>query len=177
MTNKELGKAIRDALKAAGIPARAVSVRVRDAGLSTAVDVNIKDLKIDRKQVEEIAYRFRHVRYDEYNGEVLQGCNTFVHVQFDYDTLEAETEKYLADAQEVIDNFTSPHVGAEIMRNERAGTTLVYFYEAPGSKDNMVRVRNDGDQYCRLDNGRYSAYNAEILARAMAIFDGQGRFK
>ena len=46
MTNRELGANIRSELKAAGIPARAVSVRVSDAGYDMSVRINVKDLSI-----------------------------------------------------------------------------------------------------------------------------------
>ncbi len=89
LSNKELSRAIQNDLKAAGVPRRAYSIRVRNAGYSTAITIEIKDISIRIEKVEKIANRRESIRYDEYCQEILEGGNTFVSVRYDYDALDA----------------------------------------------------------------------------------------
>ena len=84
MIKSELSKAIRAALKAAGIPARSVSVTTRDSGYSTACDVRIKDENISDLQVETICKSFEKYERDERTGEILEGGNDYIFVDRDY---------------------------------------------------------------------------------------------
>ena len=174
MTNKELGAKIRADLKAAGIPARAVSVRVSDAGYSTSVRVNIKDISIDRAVVEKIAYRHRDVSYDERSGEILSGGNTYVWVDYDYDTIRNAREQYMEQAQEIIDSNNQPCVGVEIATRDD-GSRLVYFFEAPNSTHNTAVIYDKNGHY-DYSKDRYVAHNACHLAQALALFNAVGHF-
>lgn len=173
MSNKELGAKIRAELKAEGIPARAVSVRVSDAGYETAVRVKIKDIGVDRAVVERIANRYREVDRDERSGEVLAGGNTFVFVDYDYDVLKSATEKYMAQAQEIIDSNKEPGVGVDAATRPD-GTRLVYFFHAPNSTYNTVNIYDKDGNY-DYEN-RYTAHNAYYLAQALALFNALGHF-
>lgn len=69
---------IRNNLKAAGIPAKAVSVRTRSTG---SVDVVVNSLDVDYRKVKEIAQSEESIRRCEYTGEILSGGNTYVFIQ------------------------------------------------------------------------------------------------
>ena len=174
LSNKELGAKIRAELKAAGIPARAVSVRVSDAGYETAVRVKIKDINVDRDVVERIAKQYREVDRDERSGEILAGGNTFVFVDYDYDVLKSATEKYMEQAQEIIDsNNKEPGVGVDAATRPD-GSRLVYFFHAPGSTYNTVAIYDKDGNY-DYEN-QYTAHNAYYLAQALALFNAIGHF-
>lgn len=171
--NKELGANIRADLKAAGIPARAVSVRVKDAGYETAVRVTVKDISVDKAVVEKIAMRHRDVSYDERSYEILAGGNTFVFVDYDYDVLKNATEQYLEQAQAVIDSVKERAVGVDAATRPD-GSRLVYFHHDTNSAYNTAEIF-DKDGKHDYEN-RHSAYNAYALAQAMALFNAIGHF-
>lgn len=176
MTNKELGAKIRSELKAAGYPARAISVRVNYCGYSTSVSVTIKDINISLSDVEKIVNKYKDIDYDERSGEILMGGNTYVSVRYDYDLLDAEREKYMAEAQEIIDNNKQPHVGVEIAKDEKSGNRLLYFFESPGSIDNAVIIYQHIPGLRSYYHDRYIAHNAYHLAEALAHFKARGSF-
>lgn len=86
MDNKELSKAIRAALKAAGLPASAYSVRMQRGGLEYCADVTIKSAEVSMCKVNDILRRFRSVDRDERTGEICAGGNVYVFAQRDYKT-------------------------------------------------------------------------------------------
>lgn len=174
MTNKELGAKIRADIKAAGIPARAVSVRVSDAGYETAVRVSIKDINVDRNVVERIAMRYREVDRDERSGEILAGGNTFVFVDYDYDVIRSAAAQYMDQAQEIIDSNNQPCVGVDIATRDD-GSRLVYFFEAPNSTHNMAVIYDKNGHY-DYSKDRYVAHNACHLAQALALYNAVGHF-
>ena len=175
MTNKELGAKIRAELKAAGIPARAVSVRVKDAGYSTSVRVSIKDINVSLEKVKRIAEGYEEIRRDERSYEILEGCNTYVVVDYDSDMMRDEREKYMEEAQRIVDRYHNEFALLTIAESEKTGAKLMYSFEDVGSINNAAVIyRADGlrDYYC----DRYIAHNAYHLAEAMAHFNARGAF-
>jgi hypothetical protein len=69
---------LRAALKTAGFSARQVTVRQRNSTL----DVTIRTTAASLTKVQAIAGAFESVRRDEASGEILQGGNTFVRVEY-----------------------------------------------------------------------------------------------
>lgn len=80
MTDKERLAAIRKELKEHGYNNRRVGVRYD----GYAIWVTIKELAIDKKEIESIAMKYESYSRDEHTGEILQGGNTFVFVDYDY---------------------------------------------------------------------------------------------
>lgn len=76
---------IRSNLKAAGIPAKAVSVRSRHTG---SVEVVVKSLAVDFRKVKEIAQQEENIRRCEATGEILSGGNTYVFVTLGDEALD-----------------------------------------------------------------------------------------
>ena len=64
----ETAQKMNDALKKAGFNRRQVTVH---------------DPKVSLLQIEEIVDEFESIRYDEYCGEILEGCNNYVNVDRD----------------------------------------------------------------------------------------------
>ena len=82
MSNKELSQLIRKTLKESGFTSKDLSVRVRAALYDTSVNITIKNPLVRISEVEEIVKRFSEVDYDEHSGEILAGCNVYVHCQY-----------------------------------------------------------------------------------------------
>jgi hypothetical protein len=86
MTTTDKTKAIRQALKAAGVAARAVSVRARRG---EGISVLINSAEVKKALVESIARPFESISRDHYSGEILCGGNTFVSVEYTDEALAA----------------------------------------------------------------------------------------
>ena len=124
MGNKERSKAIRAALKEKGITSKQVSVRSGYCTYSSYTDITIKDMSVRINDVKRICNAFESVRYDEYSGEILAGGNTYIQVQYDYNTLNEAIEKQLATVEELIKN-----IDKEQIKFEKNGLEYVLFFE------------------------------------------------
>lgn len=80
MTDKERLAAIRKELKEHGYNNRRVGVSYD----GYAIRLKIKELAIDKKEIENIAMKYENYSRDERTGEILSGGNTFVIVDYDY---------------------------------------------------------------------------------------------
>ena len=83
MTSTEKAKAIRAALKEAGITSKQVSVRHRYCGYSSSYHITIKNGNVSELQIKDICKRFESVDYDERTGGILEGGNDYILVERD----------------------------------------------------------------------------------------------
>ena len=79
----ETAQKMNDALKKAGFNRRQVTVRHRRALYDDDYRIKVRDPKVSLLQIEEIVGEFESIRYDEYSGEILEGCNNYVFVSRD----------------------------------------------------------------------------------------------
>lgn len=79
MTTKKTVQAVRNTLKSKGYNNRKISV-TNDG----AIWVTVKDLSIKLDDIEKLVKKHEHYYTDEITGEILQGGNTFIFVQYDY---------------------------------------------------------------------------------------------
>lgn len=79
MTTKERVQAIRNTLKSNGYSNRQISVTS-----DNAIWVTVKDSNIQLTDIENLVKKYEHYYTDEITGEILNGGNTFVFVQYDY---------------------------------------------------------------------------------------------
>ena len=84
MTDRERVEAIRKMLKEKGYNSRRVGVTYQVAGYSAIIRVTIKESGIDKSEIEYIVKHFNEIDRDERTGEILEGGNTFVSVNYDY---------------------------------------------------------------------------------------------
>lgn len=184
--SKEKAAAIRKELKKQlGVTNRQVSVRSRNSGYDEAIDVTIKDLKVNKAKVEAIASRHEHIRRCEYSGEILAGGNTYVFVTLDYDALSAAKEELLETAKKIINDnkdLLGTNEGKTIAENSDLEIEIIY---SPLSGHNAElglykreEVNEEGmDPFWILHNiERRAAYNEHVLAEALAIFKYQYNF-
>ena len=76
----ETAQKMNDALKKAGFNRRQVTVRHRRALYDDDYRIKVHDPKVSLLQIEDIVGEFESIRYDEYSGEILEGCNNYVFV-------------------------------------------------------------------------------------------------
>lgn len=161
MYAKEIAQKIRTEIKALGYTAKKVSVRCNSCGYSNSIRITIKDIAIPEKAIEEIANKYESIRYDEY-GEILEGANLYIFVEYDYDIVKAAYEPYLENAEEIFN--TAGEKTVKVM--EKNGKELWYYGGCYGRKGQCFEAGNAYDT-------RVPARDKYGIARAMAFFDAQ----
>ena len=154
----EKAKMIRSELKKQGL--KNVSVRSSNCGYSDSINITIKDLTVNKKQVEEIANQFESIRRCEYSGEILQGCNTYIIVEYDYMVLSNARDEFLPQALKIINEFKDQKSYLhEIAKNDES--RLLY-----DPSVNLVHISYNDNRYSR----RHVAYNEYDIARSLCLY-------
>lgn len=83
MTTNERIKEIRKELKQKGYSNRAISIKNKSSGYSDSINITIKDMSINKKEIQEMAQKHESYETDKY-GEILQGANTYIFIDYDY---------------------------------------------------------------------------------------------
>ncbi len=123
MTNKELSLTIRKELKKEGYTSKDYRIRVKDAGYETAVHIYIINPCVRRSEVEKIVKKFQDITYDERSMEILDGCNTFVFVDYEYGLFDELVQPYMSTAEEIYNS--DKWNGKTIAKNDK--TAINYF--------------------------------------------------
>lgn len=172
MTIKDKTKAIREDLKKHGISNRKVSVRGEHIVYDDYIDVTIKDLTVSKKLVDKIVSKYDSIRYDQYNGEILQGLNTFVNVEFDWYKLNDASEKLLPLAKKIKEKYknTGVDTGEHIAKGD--DLEIIYWVKPSQTTPTITLYRNKDDEILL----RHIARNEQEIARALALFKYQFGF-
>ncbi len=157
MTLKEKAKVIRKQLKEAGIKA---SVRM---GRGSAIDIDIKDLGVSKDRVEGIVRKHERIHRCEYSNEILSGGNDFIFVQYDWEAMRDEREKYLGLAEEILNNRQARYCQTVA---EKEGKTFLFF---PGTTEALDALVLNTE--ARQREWQHGAYNKQALAEGLAIVD------
>lgn len=174
MTVTEQAKEIRKTLKEElGLNSRKVSVKSGHCGYSTKIDVNVKDLLVDIKKVETIANKFYSVDRCERSGEILQGGNTYVTVQYDWKIANAHQETKSTVAEMIYNQFEEERKAggnegwtiAQATKPNGEDVDLVYYPSA--DVWGMAEICNVSYE----DKIRVVVHNVEGLKMALSRFD------
>jgi len=84
----DAARQIRARLKAAGVPARAVSVRSESFSMGSALRIRIIDLSVPYAVVAAAAASEEKIDRDSY-GEIMSGANRYVDISIDSDSIDA----------------------------------------------------------------------------------------
>lgn len=95
---------VRKSLKEIGITSKQVSVKSAYSGYDDKLTINIKDLTVSRQAVENIARQFEEYERDERSGEILQGGNTYIFIDYDYDARRAAASEMMKQAEEIVNS-------------------------------------------------------------------------
>lgn len=174
MTNKELSQKIRKDLKNAGIAKSAYGISVKYAGYEQCVNINIKDLSVSKRKIKDIVEKYEKIRRDCF-GEILEGCNLFISVQYDFWILHEEGKKYVDKINEVIAECLADEKQEGHVLARKGNKELVLFYYGNDYLDNNMVVYENGESM-QLEYGRYSAYCNEVIGYGMALFNALGKF-
>ena len=137
MEKKELRKEITQQLKELGLKRKDYSLRIREGGYAdTYVNIEIKNPYINIADVDNALKRYNDIRRDIATCEVLQGCNTFVNVQYEYGLFEEVSKAYDQEAIEIIEASKNREV-QEIYRNKNNSCYLI-------NSNGLLIARMDG---------------------------------
>jgi len=100
---------VRAELKANGINSRQVSVRTDNYSMGSSIDVTIRDADIDPEQVVPIAHKVERIDRCEITGDILNGGNTYVHVQY---TEDAKAERCAELAAQITELMPTLEAGS-----------------------------------------------------------------
>ena len=170
LTTTERAQGIRNGLKRAGIPSRAVSVRSSSFSMGSSIDISVKDISVRLDIVKAIAQQHEDVRRDEYTGEILGGGNRYVSVSYDSDALRSASDAYLPEAEKIVARCT-PGTFEPIAC--RGTLSLVYYCDGP--VDSKLIISN-GETFL-YDLGKYGAHNPRAIAEGLALFHAAGNFR
>ena len=100
MTNKELSMKIRTSLKEAGYTQKDIKVSVRSSRYDTAAKITIHNPHIDRHRIEKILRpAYEEIDRDDVTGEILQGGNTMLFIEYEYGIFEEVAREWMATAK------------------------------------------------------------------------------
>lgn len=167
MSNKELSLLIRRKLKENGFTSKDISVSVKTALYDTSVNITVKNPFIRISDVENIAKSFNEIDYDEHTGEVLAGCNVYVHVEYEYGIFKTLSAALLPVAQSV---FNNPKFdGKKIAQNEK---TAVHLIKINNVESRLYEFERISDK--RISTDGYIVRSPYDLAIAMWRFKNIG---
>ena len=98
---KEKAAEVRKQLKEIGITSKQVSVKSGYCGYSDKLNITIKDLSVNEQTVKDIAEQFEEYERDERSGEILEGGNTYIFIDYDYDARRAAAAEMMEQAQKI----------------------------------------------------------------------------
>jgi len=167
-TKKELGNNIRAALKDAGFDLKKISVRVRIAGYSVAVDISLKDIAISTADIEAAVAKFEKIDYCQHSGEILSGGNTFINVNYDFDVRQEAIKNKMPEAQKIWDDvYSSCEINSGKYIAERGDEKLL-FMRGNNDVSNRLYIPNKTTQ-------GLSIYDTHALAWALIMFENHAK--
>lgn len=89
----ELVATIEAELKKAGYNRTKVTVRYRRITHDRGIQITIKDLNINKQDIEKIVKKYEKIDWDEINGEILAGGNTYIDIEYDQKIVDAEKNR------------------------------------------------------------------------------------
>jgi len=136
------GNDVKRFLKQQGIDTRKLSVTVSYGGYSESINVKIKDMAINMCEVNKLVKReYQVISYDEHvQGEILQGGNTFVFVNYDEDTKEKAILQHFDEAKEHYEKaeLENSFVGRQVFENDEI--EALFFF-----RDSILSLRAKSD--------------------------------
>ena len=167
------GNTIKKDLRLQGFNTKKISASVRHFGYGdSTITVEVKDFSIDIRALEKyLNKKYRDIRYDEHvQGEILQGCNTYVNVKYESDLYHDTIDSKLEEAEKLYKEMEAQdtYYGIPFFENDS-------FKAHAFIKDKIISVsskdENDNNIY-----RRHVLYNAYNLAEALVQLEIYGNF-
>ena len=140
MTNKELSMKIRKSLKEAAYTQKDKKGSVRSSRYDTAAKITIHNPHIDRHRIEKILRpAYEEIDRDDITGEILQGGNTMLFIEYEYGVFEDVAREWMATAKGLMQSkaevtrifdglylLDPDHCGALEIRQQDENTSCTY---------------------------------------------------
>lgn len=153
-----------DLRKELGLKPKDISIRIENCGYSESIRVEIKNLLISKSDIENKLAKYRDVGRCEVTGEILQGGNTYVTVNYNSDSMKAASKKIKSDVEKLYNKISDlpPHLLQVIGTFD--GTDILMFHD----HDN---------HYIRLRDAYQSSYiyNVDDLSKQLIRLNAQGK--
>lgn len=151
---QEKAKIIRGIFKKMGYNSKQISVVVKRY---SSINITIKDINISIKDIETISLKYEKIDTCEKTGEILQGCNDYVFVKYDYDILKKNASMYYDYCNDIIEN-------------NKENKYLIEIYN-----DNSIRVlywnkHNANVPYVRVEQNNKIDYSCQYCANNNMVF-------
>nr|WP_226397216.1 hypothetical protein [Enterococcus casseliflavus] len=164
---------IKKSLREQGIDTKKVRIRVEMVGYgSTSIKVKLHDLSLETEIVRhEIQKRWGSIRYDEkVQGEILEGCNTYVFCDYDDDVIEQEIQARYSQAEFIYQHLEQldTHDGEQIFETETMNA-VAFFKNKTISL--MMKDRSSAIQY-----RKHTLNSVYDLAHALVFLETIGHF-
>lgn len=132
-------------LKESGFETKRVRVRVEHMGYGdTYIKVKLFDLNIPLRKIQEILKdQYEDIRR-YHDGEILQGCNSFVIVTYDWESQHEAIEAKMEEARELLDSLPQYdcHEGqGELFKEDEEKTIYIF------PVDKTMTVRRTGENH------------------------------
>ncbi|MCR0295463.1 hypothetical protein MKC43_17420 [[Clostridium] innocuum] len=100
MTNKELSTKIRKTLKESGYTSKDIKVSVRSSLYDTVAKITIHNPHINKNEIEKLLLTaYEEIDRDIVTGEILQGGNTMLFIDYEYGIFEEVAYEWAATAK------------------------------------------------------------------------------
>lgn len=114
--NNLTSSSIKKYLKNNGINTSMISITHKYNGCSESFYVTIKDININKKNVETLTNKLEYYERDEVTAEILEGGNTYIFVNYDYDVINEANKKY----NDLIVNKLTNELKKESLKNQES---------------------------------------------------------
>jgi hypothetical protein len=158
-------KEIKNYLKENKIDTTKLSIKKQGCGYSESFNITLKDVNIDIELVKNLVKKYETVDRDERTGEILQGGNTYIFVDYDYSIISEVNKEYNPKVLEKLYNelLTKTKEEQEAFRNGEINPILTLANKIICYKDGKSLMVRD----CEKNETRRSGetYLAETLIR------------
>ena len=158
MTLKEKVLQIRKELKAAGFTTKQVSVIGKNALYDESINIRIKDLEANKEKIQNIVMKYESIRYDEYNGEILNGCNTYVHVEIDYNLLLLARKDFIEKSNDILEK-SKEECGHNELHTVYEDDKQIIFYQPHYSNGNPPTISLSEIKPLEYEGKIYNSYD------------------
>jgi len=168
MELKERVQAIKNELKANKITTKQVNIKGSIQGYDEVIKISIKDLSINKLQIENITNKYIEVSRCETSGEILHGGNTYVYIELNKKSIKEGSNDFTEIAKNIINkskeykNFYEAFIDGN--------RSILYSRE-----NNQIRLseKNDG-----IGTGlqSFQIFDIDGIAEALTIFKYQYGF-
>ena len=166
---KEKAAEVRKQLKEIGITSKQVSVKSGYCGYDDNLNITIKDLSVNEQTVKDIAEQFEEYERDERSGEILEGGNTYIFIDYDYDARRAAASEMMEQAQKIAEAKESGTVA------KSGSLEVIYIPETHRIK--IVKYSEVTDELGTYTDREtletHTAYNEHDIASALGFWKYQ----